>query len=306
MAARVLPRTKEKIDIEALLKWTYLQELPKRPSANGPSAMACGYEPVRKYGELMPLAGLEQNAYGVVCDFNASSWPHDDAYIVHEAVGVLDELELGFPDPWRPIDDLGDLGDAGAAAIAQAVDVLTLKDADGVRRLKQKPRRLVFKHAILGGCPDWEAEKPERKFMIGANGKTRWFRKVWVDTPTPFKTTTRVEREVDGFNPKTKRPYDEAYPKYILDPDPVDSIIGRAEYEIWRSCLAFLVDELCGQMGDHEAVMTKRPERPWETDAPAKSFIWPDLSPRPPRPYGRPRALKFDVDGARRALERGA
>lgn len=303
MAARVLPRPKKTIDIEALLKWTYLQELPKRPKLNGPSEVDSAWRKVGEWIEELSLAGCDENSYGVVCDFAASSWPHDDAYIVHEAVGWLDSLELGLPDDWSPIDDLGDLGALGKGCVARAIDILTIADSSGVRRLKGSPRRLVFKHAILGGCPDWEADAPEKKFMQ-KHGMTRWFRKIWVNQEAAFGDV-RVEREIDGFDRKLRIPYADAYPKEYLDPDPIDSVIGRAEYEIWHSALAFLVDELQGALGDFAPVMTKRPERPWESGVSRKSFIWPDLSERATKRVERTPRRSFDIPSARKRLEIG-
>jgi hypothetical protein len=305
---KALPVKKTRIDIEALLKWTYLQELPKRPKMNGPNDIDSAWRKVTQWGDEFSMAGPADNAFGVVPDFQASSLPHPDAFVVHEAVEALEFLQLGFPDDWDPIEDLGDLGALGKASVVQAIGALTTVDELGRRILRQSPRRLVFRHAILGGCPDWHAEKPDAKFLL-ANGMTKWFRRklVWVgDEKGNEELGQWLEIEVDGFDSRARRPYDDAYPKQYLDPDPVDSVIGRAEYEIWRSALCFVVEELSGQMSDYEAVMTVRPERPWGEPPMRKPFIWPDLSARPIGRLEKIARAAFDIPGARKALERSA
>jgi len=56
----------------------------------------------------------------------------------------------------------------------------------------------------------------------------------------------------------------------VLEPDPVDGFVARAEYEVWRAALNVLVEDLKPVLVDHIPVASERPWRPWEQgEAPA-------------------------------------
>jgi hypothetical protein len=253
-----MPRPKRLIGIEALLRWAYSEELPKVSAGGALSFLPAGFVTASFAAEAGE--NVRVNRFGVVPDFSAPCGPHADALAIAGVVKSLDEFELAIPDGWDPFADLGEMGGHRAAAIADVLARLTVIGLDGRRRLKTKPSRLIMRHAILGGCPDWRAEKPEVKFVCAANGKPRWYvRQTVLDVSgIPF------EVEADGYSKSAKRPVAGAYRKTYLDPDPVEAGVKRGEYEIWRAALDLLVGVLDGQLEANQALPCARPQRPWE------------------------------------------
>lgn len=278
--------TKRVMDIEALLRWAYLDELPKdqpdRPLSLG---MAGGWDAVSAFGEHMPLTVDDgvRNRFGLVPDFSAAAGPHPDAVRVAAAVRALDDLDLAIPDDWCPFADLGDMDGEAARLAAEALGRITHLDAAGVRRLKTSPRRLIEMHAILGGAPDWQAEAPVRKDVLGPNGKPVWAMRRTVLVDTVDGKGKWVEMEVDGYNARRGRPYPEAYRKTYLDPCPVPAAVSRAEYEVWHAALGVLAVDLDGALADFAVRPTPRVARPWEDSGTAapEGRILPSLLQRP-------------------------
>lgn len=264
------------IGIEEVLRWAYRDELPKVTQTVrahvGPLQFGQAWGGVERYGELLTLIDAPENMWGVVPDFTATTDPHPDAVMVAEAVADLDGLDIDLPDDWYPLADLGDLGALGAAAVSRATGRLFLVDADGRRRLRSTPRRLVVKHAIMGGSPVWEADVPALKVECGANGRAKWFERVMVTTETGS-----MEVEVDGYDAKRHAPRPGAYRKEFLDPDPADAAISRGEYEVWHAALGVLVEELAGRLTSRDVAPCPRPVRPWEGTPIAPRRVLPDL-----------------------------
>jgi hypothetical protein len=274
------PARKTSRGIEELLAWAYRRELPKmqRIAAGSPELMRSGWLRVEQWAEELSLK-LDDNRFGVVPDFASDGLPHEDAIRVHEAVCRLDNLDLGMPDDWSPLDDLSDMGGHKAGLPARALDRLCSMDADGARRLRCSPRRLVFKHAILGGCPDWRIDEPEVK-LVSEHGRPKWFLRemIWLDG---LNGPVAYEVEVDGCD-KWRHPKPGAYQKTYLDPDPLDGVVARGEYEIWRSALDMLVEDLRGRLREFEPAPSERPLRPWVEKAPPRGRVLRDLTPRSP------------------------
>ncbi|MBP2147945.1 hypothetical protein [Xanthobacter flavus] len=275
------------VDIEALLRWAYRDELPKA-AAEGDETfvfrLRTGWGGVEKMGELLALVQEPDmcNRFGLFPDAMERE-PHPDAVAVFDAVERLGELVYAMPEEWNPLEDLGDLGADGPAAIARGIGLLTTTkafDAAGaevsahampgesgavrkVQQMRRSPARIVIRHALLGGCPPWEAERPERAVVMHPMGRgPAWFRKITVTSDGAF-APARYEVEVDGFDYSRRRPYADAYQKTFLDPDPVDIVVSRAEYEIWHACLASLVSDLQG-LSAHHVLPSLRAARPWE------------------------------------------
>ncbi|MBB4042028.1 hypothetical protein GGR34_003713 [Microvirga flocculans] len=266
------PATKKKIAIEELLRWAYRDELPKERAGAGrflPAGFGGAWGGVERYGETLAVVDDgRENRWGLAVDFTAASDPHPDAIRVGEAVKALDGFPLNLPDDWNPIADWPDLGAEGEAAVRRAVERETYIDGNGDRRFKTAISRLVMRHALMNDAPVWEGEKPEIKIVTGANGKPRWFRRVRAvadpGDPELGIMPTYTEVEVDGYNAKRQRPYPDAYRKTYLDPDPAETILSRAEYEVWCDALDLLTIDLEGVLEAHEIVPSARPARPWE------------------------------------------
>ncbi|MBY6239821.1 hypothetical protein [Methylosinus sp. Sm6] len=276
VAAR--PKARTRRGIEDMLAWAYLRELPKQRGldAGAPAPARSGWLKVERWLDELSLAGPDDNRFGVVPD-RCGGAPHEDALRVHEAVCRLDGLDIGVPEDWSPCAELGDLGGHGAALPGLALARLCVTGADGVRRLRRSARALVFRHAILGGCPDWVIDPPEVR-VVSEYGKPKWFLRevMWfdgVDGPVAH------EVEVDGCD-KWGHARPGAYQKRYLDPDPLDGVVGRGEYEIWRAALDVLVEDLRGTLIDFEPVESARARRPWIEAEPAAARVLRDLRGR--------------------------
>lgn len=254
------------IEIEALLSWAYCEELPKAETAGVGGAFietyGGGWDAVSRQGELMAdmVSDGRLNSYGVVplaASYGAP--PHPDAFVVHGAVGRLAGMDLDLPAGWSPLQGLGLSEEEQADAVARAMPRIAILDGERLR-LRFKPVELVRRHAILRSAPSWEFERPKARFVM-LHGKPAWFRKV----PVEGAFGRLYEQEVDGYNPRAKRPWPGAYRKTVLDPDPTLAVVDRAEYEVWHAALGLLVDMLTseGELSAHAVKGSARAARPW-------------------------------------------
>jgi hypothetical protein len=270
--------SKKAMTIEDALRWAYREELPKREfgGADGASWLAT-------YVELGTR--IDVNAFGVVpMSGYTDAPPHPDAVKLWQAVQALDALEIEAPEGWNPITDLGDLGPLGAAAVAKAFAAETVVGVDGKRRFKVKPSRLIVHFAVLGDQEEWRAE-PAKIAAVTENGKAKWFRRqtLWIDRGRFADQNLGhwAEVEVSGVD-KKRRPYADAYHKYFLDPDPHAAIVARMEWQLWRSAIDMLAEDV--ELDSIALQPSAAPQWPWEcaTAAPRvlpsliePAFTWP-------------------------------
>lgn len=281
--------TKTRRSIEDLLKWTYTQELPKDGATQflRPSGFGFGWGSGLQY-----MANIDEavNRYGVPIDKTAQAAPHPDAKLIHTVVGGLDELEFDLPEDWYPLSDIcpldGDLGPAGLAATLRGLRRVYTVDQNGCRYLKRSVADFVRSCAILGP-PDWRGDPPVVRKVCHENGKPRWFlREVLVADAGNY------EIEADGYDKKRKCPKPGAYQKTYLQPDPIEVVERRAEYQILISAWAAVFEALAGRMEQFEAEMSDRPAWPWEDgDRPAPRILTDGREVRPIKQVPRPRAL---------------
>lgn len=268
---------KKRIEIQELLRWAYRDELPKLwNAAQGPEAFGEGWAAVERYSELLAEIDAPRNRYGVVIDFTDLTQPHADALAVADAVQEMDCYDFSVPDGWNPLDDMTGLGVHGEAAVARALDIITITDAAGVRRLRKPISQLVMYRTIMGSPPEWEGEQPAVK-PVKEFGAIKWFRRVFI--PLNGNGFGGYEAEVDGFNTRKRMPYPDAYKKYYLDPDPQEAIIGRAEYELYHHALGQLVENLAGKLEKWLVMPTLLTARPWLGGLQDKRIL-PDLRRR--------------------------
>jgi hypothetical protein len=269
---------RKKIGIEALLRWAYREELPRASAA--PLVMGIGL-PAASYGlvgiaeYLTPIdAGMGVNPFGVVA-MPSERGPHQDAVTIAEAVAMLDGLDLELPEGWDPFEDMGEMGGHRSAAVADVLARLTVVDREGKTRLRSSPGRLVVKHAILGGAPDWIGGVPEVKVVRGEKGQPRWF----VRRRITLLGGESYEVEADGFSSSARRPVAGAYQKTYLEPDPVPVGVERGEHEIWHAALDIMCDMLRIELEEWEVEPCARSARPWSDDAGSarEGRVLPDL-----------------------------
>src|SRR3990167_1198981 len=276
--------TKKSLPIDDLLRWTYRDELPKDNATAflRPDGFGFGWGAVSKAGKY--LADVQEpdlrNRFGITPDLTSKSQPHPDAARIWFEVQTISNFRI--PEEWNPIADLGDLAHYGEAAIVKGLDRLFLRavpaasaslvstrSAAGDRRraggtlvLLRAPPELIQKFAILGGCPPWEAEKPEFCTVKSKNGRPAWFinEDVTVDGES-IEVETR-----NGLDPKRRLPKAGAYLKHYYDPDPADVVEARAEYEIWHAAISAVAEGLAGRLEEYEPLPPSLPIRPWEAN----------------------------------------
>ncbi len=283
--------------VEAAIAWAFCEELPKVPRADGPLPMAGGWDRTGRYAELLSLVDLYGvNRYGVVPDFAADRWPSPDAIAIADAVAGLDEAELELPEDWRPAPELDGFGGLGAMAVSAAWRRMTRTDG-GRQVLRIRPSHLVIRAAVLGPRLDaMELCGVAERFEAHGNGEAKWFVERTVDVvvgawPDGSDRTEARTVEQNGWNSRQRRPMPDAYRKTYLDPDPVPTIIARAEHEIWLSALEMVHADLTGKLETVELLPSTVPPAPW-IDRPATARILPDLVIE--------RHLKEEANAARR------
>lgn len=271
----------KQIAIDRLLCWAYREELPKSLPAVPlkPAGFGGPWGSITRAGELGDTVQEPdvRNRYGLCPDFSADREPKPDAIRVWEAVKAL-RLDPVFPDDWNPLSDMGDLGPLGHAAVIRGVGKLVIVAASGESETIVDPQYLLRKHAIMGDCPIWEADKPELKH-VSAHGKEKWFRRTVITTEAGS-----LEVEVDGFDRKRRRPFPDAYRKPYLDPDPVEFVVSRGEYAVWHAALCCLEEDLHGRLEEFDLLPLARQARPWDHPAEALPRVLLDRRPVAPLP----------------------
>lgn len=273
----------KRIDIEALVQWAYRDELPKvaAGTATFAAVMKPAWDCIAKLGTLGTI--IQENRYGVVALPCASDEPHPDALAVADAVARLDALVFDIPEGWAPLSDMGDLGALGASAVAQGLASLTTTDETGATRLRRPLSRLVIRQAVLGIAPEWRSEVPEVR-EVRRFGRPAWFRRAERTEEGAFGPAS-YEVEVDGFDYKRRRPYADAYRKYVLEPDMAPLVTARAEHELWQGALSVLAEDLAeAGLTAHEVLPPSCPARPWEVAARDAPRILPSLLAPSPIP----------------------
>jgi len=124
---------------------------------------------------------------------------------------------------------------------------------------------LIAQYAVLGDREGWKAE-PAKIAPVQENGKAKWWirERRWVDTgkSPDHKLGHWAEVEVSGVDAK-RRPRPGAYRKFRLDPDPHLAICARIEWQVWRSALDMLLDDI----GELETIALEPSELPREPRA---------------------------------------
>ncbi|MBX8803452.1 hypothetical protein HBA92_22355, partial [Ochrobactrum sp. MR28] len=181
--------------------------------------------------------------------------PHDDALEVGQAVKDLANLEVVFPEGLALLSDWPETHGLTDEVIAHAI---------GRYKLRSPQTRqthiigLVISMAVMNRIPDFEAPVPEIQ-KISRHGQPLWFVKQKYEDA--FGRSMIVE--VDGYNPKAKRPLKGAYQKYEFLTDPTADIMGRIDYQVWVAALKHLEKNLMTRLIDHRLVYSDLSFAPW-------------------------------------------
>ena len=261
-----------RMTIDRAVEWAYREELPKSRDLGGNAVFGFGLADASGgFSAMQTLGTLPDNIFGVVVDPYAVTEPAEEAFAIHEAVARLEDVDVGFPAAWDVADGF-DFGACHTAVMGRAEAVISSMSGTALVDL-------VRRVAILGAY-DCELDDYEVHPIKTKNGMPRWFRKVLVSRPTCDGGEVKIEVEADGYNPKSHRPYDDAYLKFIVDPDPTEALVNRARMELWRAAMDLIFDDLGSSIGCLELEPCRLPARPWDAASPrVLDRVRPALSP---------------------------
>lgn len=261
-ASNVFARTME---IDRALRWAFVNELPKARRDARAGELISSWRAVAAWAETMCETARDGvNRYGLVALDGECGEPHADALLIGEAVLALDQIGFDLPEDWRPDRDVDWPSDLRAQAVDEARR-RACRRADvgrGRDEMRLAASTLVQRCAVMGDPPDWEIGETLCDFVRGASGRPRWFRRVELSAPGAFGDVVELV-EVDGYDARAKRPHPDAYFKRRLEPSPVDALVRRAEYEVWRTAMDVLHEELAGRVS-FDLRPCAWPARPWE------------------------------------------
>ena len=238
--------------IEELLSWAFVHELTKGGGAVGLESGNSAWATIIGLGTRIDTFRKPGEPVGMVIE---QGEPHDDAVAVGRAVAELANCEVMIPEGWNALADWPDTDGLADAVVARAVEQYRL------RPFHHRAEMLVatiIGQAILGKEMDWAAD-PSPIRMVERGGKPAWF----VRRTIAGELGASYVAEVDGFNPRTKRPQPDAYRKYELSRDPLGDILGRLSYQAWVACLRHLGVVLSGKLSAHRVAPCDRSMTPW-------------------------------------------
>lgn len=253
------PKSKTKIsmDIEALLRWAYIDELSKRQSSSAEGI----WDHILDYSNH---GGIDSGR-GAAQRYAHFGLPDADAERIEKAVSALDEIVIDWNVYFEPI--AGDMAGlisindlkpnlqtttpkAGwASAGTKALKVFF--GEKGAQPILDRPRdvlmvggiktnTLVTMHAIKGTRPDWQSEEPYPSMVPAQRG-----------------TGPTINGECRGKNLYTAG----SHCPLSWSPSPLSIVTGRMEYFAWFHGLLNLSNALC--LEKFEALSPKAAQYPW-------------------------------------------
>ena len=255
---------KRKIDIEKLVQWALIEELPKgRPVSDSVTA----YVVARRQSSrrMMESSGAQIDALGI-----APGVACRDAEIIRdELAAIAQDCSFESLDDVRKLfrGDIQGLGDIFAAQ---------------VRIVRVNPQALVLNHAVRKTRPDWDfTPRPyqEKKTYRDAVGSLREKRVVLGDDGTGNLVELTPNR---GSKAMRQGAYDiRMQPRSPVEwNNPRPWVIGecRAEYVAWRDALMSLKARLGEGLERFEITGPTAAEFPWIVDDEPKTRILPVIA----------------------------
>jgi hypothetical protein len=257
-------RMTKSIDIEKLVQWALLGELPKGRPVSAEIGYAIGRRHRRRPFALALAGALPDiDALGFV-----PGAPHEDAVVVADAIAALPrDVPIASIDDARNL--LGEFAAIGEVA------------AQSLLKATFDPQSLVISFAIRGGRPPW-------RFEMSVPRETRYeFR----DAVGSLRTRSYVEGYDDagdlvllhpnrGRAAMTRGLYDFARaprcPLQWCDPSPLAVGHARAEYFAWHFGLCQLARVLERRLKAFEPLPPAARPLPWITGEEPKSRVLAD------------------------------
>lgn len=244
------------IGIEELLTWAFVHELPKGGGVEGLANVHSAWRTICDLGVRIDHGSASRPGGDLSDNFLLEQGePHEDALTVGRAVAGLARCEVRFPDAWNPMADWTDPHGLTAVAVETARKRWQARDT---RQRGEWLVSLVAGTAVLGREPAWEAEEPAVR-MVERGGSPAWF----IIRQVAHGDGRTYAMEVDGRNPRTRKPLPGAYRRHIFSTDPAGDIMGRLDYQMWIAALRLIEGELPPLMVAHRIRATERSATPW-------------------------------------------
>jgi hypothetical protein len=278
---------KKRVDVELLIRWAYLDELPKKKISSAEGV----WDAVREYGQR---GGIDVGQSGAQ-RYPHFGLPHPDAELIEKAVDCLGQFSIE-QDFAMIVGELGGLISVNDFRPRKAVRVPGKTTEAGYYDKDAMPpafaprdvillntinvAALVTTHAVMGTRPDWTSAQP-RPFQ----------------TPALHGRGAKIVGECRGKNLYTAG----SYCPLRWSPSPIEVVLGRADYHVWRQALIRLSQTL--ELKDHEALPPAASAMPWlKPDEKHRVFSYAigkqrplplkPSRPHPFPPYKNPKASK--------------
>jgi hypothetical protein len=241
-AATVKP--KQTCDIEKLLWWTYLHELPKRKISSAEGI----WDRLSQYGSL---GGINPDpGHGAAQRYPHFGLPHPDAELIEKAVAALQPVAIDWNQHanlllWdlAPLVSLNELKPLAEETIWTSALVKPGKDGRGISASPHKPRdmllvqtinveMLVYSHAIKGTRPNgWRANDMRAVPTAAERG--------------PLAKIIGICKGKNSYSSGS-------YCPLRWEPSPVKVVMARANFFAWHQALTQLANELA--LEEHQAL----------------------------------------------------
>lgn len=242
----------ESRDIEELLHWAYVQELPKKHI----SSSEANWNRISRYGFL----GGVNTDHGAAQRYPHHGVPHGDAIKIEEAVDALGEADWqrDFQHIAGELCALVSVNElfpkiAKRHTVRGRVKLQTPPDGRGLRcEVKERARdvflmstinvsALVARHAFMATRPAWPRGIPQPHQIPGKRGPA-------------------IVGECRGKNLYTKG----SYCPLRWSPSPVEIVLRRADYHVWHKALVRLSQTLT--LSEYRALPPRASPAPWLGD----------------------------------------
>lgn len=258
-------KDKKKVDIEALVQWAFLDELSKRQISSAEGI----WDRLAQYGSL---GGVDPDpGHGAAQRYAHFGLPHRDAELIEAEVGRLGMTAIDWRADFEKI--AGDL--AGLVSIndvsvrtrhggtadassgwgrsqLERTDLTVRRNGARARPANDRPRdvilvqsfnvtSLIIRHAVWRSRPDWRTEQMR-------------------PVPTVAQRGRQDLAQIIGRR-LAKNIYTEgSYCPLIWTPSPIEVVLARADYFVWRQGLVRLT---ALDLSEHEAMPPAAPPLPW-------------------------------------------
>ena len=255
------------VTVEELLSWAFVHELPKGGGVEGLGNANSAWGQICELGVRIDRGSTgSQFGAGEPNYFIEQGEPHADALAVGAAVRALGACSWALPEGWNPLCDWDDPHGLVDPAVARVVEGrIATKNA---RRRGEDLVGLLVSHAILGKLPDWRADAPKVR-MVEVAGNPAWFvRRTFRDA-----TGNDYVRELDGFDPRSRRPVKDAYRKHEFSDDVSGAILSRLDWQLGVAACARLEATLPERLCAHRRGPVARTPAPWSHGAHGGAFL---------------------------------